>query len=146
MSQNPYEASNAPSASHAGRPFVSAHLLFSALSSAVLLLLGLAISSLSMLPSDAPGFFLLTGLHLIACGMLSAICLLGKSWSLVRHLSCWTSMLLNTALAVRIGMLVFDGTIRGPLIIAAPLLVGVPAAINVVVAVVILRRGGQADT
>jgi hypothetical protein len=54
-------------------------------------------------------------------------------------------MLLNAALAARIGMLVFDGTIRGPLIIAAPLLVGVPAAINVVAAVVNLRRGSQTN-
>ena len=55
-------------------------------------------------------------------------------------------MLLNAALAVRIGMLVFDGTIRGPLIVAAPLLVGVPAAINVVAAVMSLRRGDQTNT
>ena len=146
MSQNPYQASNASSSSRARRPFLSAHLLFAVLSSVVLVLLGLAVSALSMLSSDAPGFFLLTGLHLIACGMLGVICLLGKPRWPVHHLFCWTSMLLNAALAVRIGMLVFDGTIRGPLIIAAPLLVGVPAAINVVAAVMSLRRGDQTNT
>ena len=146
MSQNPYQASNAPPSSRAHRPFPSAHSLFAVLSSVGLVPLGLAVSTLTMLRSDAPGFFLLTGLHLIACGMLGVICLLGKPRWPVHHLFCWTSMILNAALAARIGMLFFDGTIRGPLMIAAPLLVGVPAAINVVAAVVSLRRGDLTKT
>jgi glycosyltransferase involved in cell wall biosynthesis len=60
--------------------------LLAHLSSVVLVMLGLAVSALNMLPSDAPGLLLLTGLHLIACGMLGVICLLGKPrWS-VQHL------------------------------------------------------------
>lgn len=55
-------------------------------------------------------------------------------------------MLLNAAVTVRIGMLFFDGTIRGPLMIAAPLFVGVPAATNVVAAVLSLRRGDLTKT
>ena len=146
MSQNPYQASNAPSSWRARRPFLSAYLLVAVLSSVGLVPLGLAALALSILPSDMPGFYLLTGLHLIACGMFGVICLLGKPRWPVYRLSGWTSMLLNAALAVRIAMLIFDGTIRGRLIIAAPLLVGFPAAINVAAAVTSLRRIDQSKT
>lgn len=145
MSQNPCQAPNA-SSSLARRCFPSGCFRFAMLSSIVLVLLGLAVSVLSMLPSDASGFFMLMGLHLIACGMLAVPCAWGKRHGPVWRLLCWISILANAALAVRMGMLVCDGTIRGPLMIAAPLLVGVPAAINVVVAGTSLSRGDQANT
>jgi hypothetical protein len=146
MSQNPYQASNVPADSQRPRPTISAQLVLVTLGSVLLLLFGLAIAALGLLPSDAPGFFLLSGLHMVACGMLGLVCTWIKPRGPIRYFLSLTTMLLNAALAVRIGMLVFDGTIRGPLIIAAPLLVGVPAAINVVAAVVNLRRGSQTNT
>ena len=43
-------------------------------------------------------------------------------------------------------MLVPDGMIRAPPIVAAPLLVGVSAEINIVAAGFVLRGGGHAST
>jgi hypothetical protein len=40
-----------------------------------------------------------------------------------------------------IAILILNGTVRGPLIVAAPLLLGIPAVLNVVSAVLNLRRG-----
>jgi hypothetical protein len=143
MSQNPYQASSGPLSSQPPRPSIAARLVCVTIGSILLLLLGLAVAALGMVPSDVPGFFLLSGLHLAACGMLGLICTWIKPRGPLRRLFCWTSMILNAALAVRIAMLVFDGTIRGPLIVAAPLLVGIPATINVVSAALSLRRWRQ---
>ena len=143
MSQNPYQASNVPADAQRPRPTISAQLVLVILGNVLLLLLGLAIAALGLLPSDAPGFFLLSGLHMVACGMLGLVCTWIKLRGPIRYFLNVTTMLLNAALAARIGMLVFDGTIRGPLMIAAPLLVGVPAAIDVVAAALNLCRGGQ---
>jgi hypothetical protein len=113
--------------------------------SILLLLLGLAVAALGTLPSDTPGFFLLSGLHLAACGTLAVICTWIKPSGPIRHLFCWMSMILNAALVVRIAMLIVEGTVRGPLIVAAPLLLGIPATLNVVEAALNLRRGGRTN-
>lgn len=146
MSQNPYQASNVPADAQLPRPSNSAQLICVTVGSVLLLLLGLAIAALGLLPSDAPGFFLLSGLHTVSCGILGLVCTWIKLRSPIRYFLSLTTILLNTALAVRIGMLVFDGTIRGPLMIAAPLFIGVPAAINVVAAVVNVCQGSQTKT
>lgn len=56
------------------------------------------------------------------------------------------SPIANVVLAVRLAILLLDGTVRGPLIVVAPLLVGVPATLNVVSAAFKLRWGGLRDT
>lgn len=145
MHQNPYKAPNGSFSQERWR-FLSTHLLVAVPSSVVLVLLGFTVSALNMVSSDAPGFFLLAGLHLVTCGLLGVICLSGRLRWPVRQPLCWLSIILNAALAVRTVLLVFDGTILGPLMIAAPILVAIPAAINVAAAVVKLLRFDQTNT
>ena len=94
-----------------------------------------------MLPSDAPGFFLLTGAHLIASGTLAVTCAWVNGRGEVRIPLCWMSIIVNAALMIWIAILILNGTVRGPLIVAAPLLLGLPAMLNVVSAALNLRRG-----
>jgi hypothetical protein len=143
MSQNPYQSPNTHSFWHTRRRFLSGSFFFAVVGSLVLLLLGLAIAVLGTLPSDASGFFLLSGLHLASCGLLGVICAWIKPRGPIRHSFCWMSIILNAALVVRIAMLIVDGTVRGDLIVAAPLLLGIPAALNVVEAALDLYRGGR---
>lgn len=146
MPQNPYQPSNVPLSSEPPRPSISVKSVCVTIGSVLLLLAGLAVAALGMLPSDVPGFFLLSGLHLAACGTLGVLCEWFRLRGSIRILACWSSMLLNAALAVRIAMLIFAGIVRGPLIVAAPLLLGIPAVINVLAAVLSLRGGGQRST
>ena len=140
MSQNPYEPSNAAPSSPEPSPVFSAHSFGSIVGSIALVLLGIAVTSLGMLPSDAPGFFLLNGAHLIACGLLGVTCAWVGGRGGVRHQLCWASIIVNAALAVRLAVLIANGTVRGSLIIAAPLLLGLPTMLNVVFAALNLRR------
>ena len=141
MSQNPYRPPTVTPCSPPRRPSFSAHGLCSAVGSIVLVLLGIAVAGLGMLSSDAPEFFLLCGAHLIACGAFGAVCALTKGRGGLRHLLFWTSMIVNAALMIWIAILILNGTVRGPLIVAAPLLLGLPAMLNVVSAVLNLRQG-----
>lgn len=119
------------------RRALSAQTISSIVGSAVLVLVGIGVAALGMSPSDAPAFFLLNGAHLIASGALALLCVRGRA----PRLLCWTALIANVALAVRLAVLLLDGSVRGPLIIAAPLLFGVPAVLNVVWATSSLRRG-----
>jgi hypothetical protein len=94
-----------------------------------------------MLPSDAPEFFLLCGAHLTACGAFGVVCALTERRAGLRHLLYGTSIIVNAAFMIWIAILILNGTVRGPLIVAAPLLLGLPAMLNVVSAVLNLRRG-----
>ena len=140
MSQNPYQQITTSPAATERRPHLTALRVGTITGSIVLLLLGSAVAGLGILPSDAPGFFLLSGAHLIAGGALGAI----YAWTVgrggLRLLLCWTSMIVNASLAIRVAILIFDGTVRGPLIVGAPLLLGLPALLNVVSAAMSLRR------
>ena len=62
----------------------------------------------------------------------------GRGW--FRVLLRLTSITVNSVLAVRIAMLVLDGTVRGPMVMATPVLLGLPALLNVVAAVIGLGR------
>jgi hypothetical protein len=141
MSQNPYQPPTVTPSSSTRRPSFSAHGLCSAVGSIVLVLLGIAVAGLGMLPSDAPGFFLLTGAHLIASGTLAVTCAWVNGRGEVRNPLCWMSIVVNAALMIWIAILILNSTVRGPLIVAAPLLLGIPAVLNVVSAVLNLRRG-----
>jgi hypothetical protein len=140
MSQKPYEAWDAPTTRPADHHLGSLHLRVAFVGSIILVLLGLATAGLAMLPSDAPDFFLLSGLHLIASGMLGVICVWGQLGGPVGYLLSGTCAILNAALVVRIAMLLIDTTLRGPLIVVAPMLIAVPATVNVLAAVLNLRR------
>ncbi|MEO1530123.1 MAG: hypothetical protein AAFX06_32390 [Planctomycetota bacterium] len=146
MSQHPYQPPTADTPSEASHPLVQASTLSAAVGSVILVLLGLAVTALGMLPSDAPGFFVFTGVHALACGVSGVICCLYKPGWPGKPIFCVASILVNAALVVRIGMLVLDGTIRGPLIGPVMLLVAGPAAINLVAAVLNLRRRGVTAT
>ncbi|MCA9123416.1 MAG: hypothetical protein H6822_10590 [Planctomycetaceae bacterium] len=126
--KNPYRSPTVPGPEPERWPFLATLWL----GAIILVLLGCAVVGLGMLPSDAPGFFLLFGAHLIACGALGAI----GAWTTrrggLRLLFRWMSVIVNAALAFRIAMLILSGTVRGPLIVAAPLLLGLPATLNVV--------------
>jgi hypothetical protein len=108
--------------------------------SIVMILLGVAITGLGMLPSDAPGFFLLLGVHLLAAGAMGLAQQLTKGRSWFRLLLRLTSITINGVLAVRIVMVVLDGILRGPMVVAVPVLLGLPAVLNVVAAVLGLGR------
>jgi hypothetical protein len=145
MSQNPYRPSTDTPSSSEIPLSISAARLGSVIGSIVFVLLGIAVAGLGLLPSDAPGFFLLTGAHLIACGTLGVTCAWVQGRGGVRYLLCWTSLIVNAALVVRVAILILDGTMRGPLLVAAPLLLGLPAALNVASALN-LRRGARQIT
>ena len=49
---------------------------------------------------------------------------------------------MNSVLVIRMAMLVLDGTVRGPMVMAAPLLLGLPALLNAVAAGIGLSRAG----
>jgi hypothetical protein len=140
MSQNPYEPSTATPTAPKRPSFLTAVWLGAIIGSIILLLLGCAVGGLGMLPSDAPGFFLFSGAHLIASGAFGAICAWTKGRGGLRLPLCWTSMIVNAALAIWIAILILNGTVRGPLTVAAPLLLGLPAALNVVSAAFGLGR------
>lgn len=79
---------------------------------------------------------------LMAAEALGAICAWSKGRGGLRLLLCWTSMIVNRALVIRIAILLLDGTVRGPLIVAAPLLFGLPATLTIGSAALRLRRAG----
>lgn len=138
MPENPYQAPHASPSRRRSAPYRSATMLGIFACNIVLMLLGLTVGALSMFPSDVPEFFLLSGLHLIASGVLGAICSWGHQSRLFHYLFSVTSLLVNTSLAIRVVFLLLNGTIRGPLVVAAPMLIGIPALLNVVVAIFIL--------
>ena len=131
MSQNPYEPSTVTPSGPERRPCLATLWLGAIIGSIILVLLGCAVVGLGMLPSDAPGLFLLFGAHLITGGALGAICASTKGRGGLRLLLRWTSIIVNAALAIRIAILFLNGTVRGPLIVAVPLLLGFPAMLNV---------------
>jgi hypothetical protein len=137
MSQNPYRPSTDTPSSSEIPPFISAAGLGSVVGSTLLVLLGITVAGLAMLPSDAPGFFLLNGGHLLACGLLGVTCAWVKQRGRTRRLFCWTSIVVNAAFVVRFAIVVLDGTVRGPVFLAAC----IPAALNVASAALNLRRG-----
>jgi hypothetical protein len=108
----------------------------------VLLLLGGIIVWLGMIAGDGRSFFLLFGLHLLASGVLGATCTSFNGWRAL----CLTSLVVNALLLVRILLLILDGTVRGPLVVAAPLLFGLSAALNVVAALSSLSRANATQT
>jgi hypothetical protein len=140
MSENPYQAPLASPTRRLSAPYRSATMLGVFACNIVLMLLGLTVGALSMLPSDVPKFFLLSGMHLIASSLLGAICSWGQQSRLVVYLLPVTSLLVNASLAVRVVFLFLDGTIRGPLVVAAPVLIGIPVLLNVVVAIFIIGK------
>ena len=100
--------------------------------SIVLVLVGCAVVGLGMLPSDAPRYFLLFGAQLIASGALGAISAWLRRPGRLRFLLRALSLIMNAALVVWTGVLIFNGMVRGPLLVAAPLLFGLPAVLNIV--------------
>lgn len=58
----------------------------------------------------------------------------GRAW--FRVFLRLTSITVNSVLADRIAMLVLDGTLRGPMVMAAPVLLGLASLLNVVAAVI----------
>jgi hypothetical protein len=138
--ENPYQSPTVPGTDPKRRALRTVLSLGAIIGSVILVLLGCAVAALGMLPSDAPQFFLLCGAHLIASGAFGAIGALATWHGGLRYLFGWTSMIVNAALVVWIVMLVLNGTVRGPLVVAAPLLLGLPAAINVVAAVSVAYR------
>ena len=139
MSQNPYQPSTGPSSSPDHRPANSFLSLCVVVGSIFLNLFGVVATGLSMFSSDASRFFLLTGTHLIACGAIAVTCVWVDRRSGIRHLLCWTSMIVNAVLIARITILILNGTVRGPLVMVA-LLLGLSAAVNIASAALNRRR------
>ena len=65
-------------------------------------------------------------------GVLGAISAWTQGRGGLRLLLRWTSIIVNAALAIGVLRLILNGTVRGPLIVAAPLFLGLPAVLNVV--------------
>lgn len=98
--------------------------------SVALVLLGVAVTYLGMLPSDTSVYFLIFCGHLLASGTIGAI----FAWTKGNVALRLTSIIVNGALAVSVVLLILNGTIIGPAIMAAPLLFGAPAVLNVLFA------------
>ena len=139
MSQNPYRPSTDTPSSPENTPSTSAAKLCSVIGSIILVLLGIAVTGLGALPSDAPGVFPLTGAHLIARGTLGVTCRWEQGRGRVLNLLRWTSLIVNAALVVRVAFFILDGTVHRPIFVSAPLLLGLPAAVNVASAALNLR-------
>lgn len=136
MSQNPFEppTTRLPKSKRLAR--LAANRLVIVIANSVLCVLGFAFAALSLIPSDAPEFFLYTGVHLIGCGTSGFLSGLVKRPMALSVALRSLSFVANLTLVARLLVLVFAGTVRGPLAIAAPVLIGVPALLNVVTAVV----------
>ena len=112
ISQNPYQSSSVLPSATERRSLLAAFRVGPIIGSIVPVLLGTAVVGRGMLPSDARGFFLLSGAHLNAGGGLGAISLWTKGRGGLRRLLCWMSMIVNAALAVRIAIMMPAGTLR----------------------------------
>ena len=95
-----------------------------------MVVLGGGISALSLLPSDAPGFFLFVGLGPLICGCVGLGYALVPAGTWVSSVLRWMSVLVFVLLVVLIGWLVVGGLVRGQMVIAAPVLLGLPCLVN----------------
>ncbi len=110
--------------------------LASLICSSILVVLGGGISALSLLPSDAPGFFLFVGLGPLICGCAGLGYALVPAGTWVSSVLRWISVLVFVLLVVLIGWLVAGGLVRGQLVIGAPVLLGLPCFVNAAYAIV----------
>lgn len=98
--------------------------------SSIMVLLGGGISALSLLPSDAPGFFLFVGLGPLICGCVGLGYALVPTGTWVSSLLRWLSLIVFALLLVLIGWLLIRGIARGQLVVGAPVLLGLPCLVN----------------
>jgi hypothetical protein len=101
-----------------------------------MVLLGGGISALSLLPSDAPGFFLYVGLGPLIYGCLGLGYALVPGGTWVSSLFRWLSLVVCVLLLVMIGVLIVRGIVRGQLVVGAPMLLGLPCLVNAGYAIV----------
>ena len=109
-------------------------------SSAILVLLGVAIAAIGTLPSPIPSFFLIAGAHTSVAGAAGFIQRFTRGSGPLHRITRFASGLLSAALIGRIAWLIVKGTIVGPMTIIAPLLLGLPALLNLSAAVIGIGR------